>query len=180
MIGNRHARALAALLLLAPLIACERVFPKKVELTLPTEAQADSIFTEYGIHGQVAISGNVVELTALQASDQLVRGGALWAKVGPYIYLFTPATLEIFEQYPGVAAVRTRTAVRNGDVEVARVMLVRDTLHHADWVHARNLLGHALKEGTSRPSRLEELVRWGERFTTYEYNPVYVPPAKTQ
>jgi hypothetical protein len=178
MIRNRYARAVAALLALVPLIACERVFPKKVELTLPTAAQADSIFTEYGIHGQVAISGNVVELTANQAPDQLARGGALWAKVGPYIYLFTPATLEIFEQYPGVAAVRTRTAVR--DAEVARVMLVRDTLHSADWAHARNLLGHALKEGTSRPSRLEELVRWGERFTTFEYNPVYVPPAEKQ
>lgn len=178
MIRNHRARAVAALLLLAPLVACERVFPKKIELTLPTPAQADSIFSVYGVRGDVAISGNVVELTAAQAPDQLARGGALWAKVGPYIYLFTPATLEIFEQYPGVAAVRTRTAV--DDAEVARVMLLRDTLHRADWVHARNLLGRALKEGTSRPSRLEELVRWGERFTTYEYNPVYVPPANTQ
>lgn len=164
---------MVALLMVLPLFACEQLLPRKAKLTIPTAAAADSLFESHGIHGTVAIRGNVVEVTTVQKADQLQRGGALWAKVGPYIYLFSPATTEVFERYPGVAAVASRTSASGA--EVARVMLVRDTLRGADWALARRLLAQALREGTSRPSRLEELVTFGERFTTYEYNPSFVP-----
>ena len=170
----RTRRVLAALLLVAPLAACDRLLPGRVDMTVPTAAEADSIFQAHGIHGTVAISGNVVEVSATQARDQLQRGGALWARVGPFIYVFSPATAELFTAYPGVAAVRARTLL--DDEEVARVQLVRDTLRGGDWQQARRLLAQALREGTARPSRLEALVRFGERFTTYDYNPAWVPP----
>lgn len=166
-------RAMLALLMVLPLIACEQLLPRKAKLTIPTAAAADSLFESHGIRGTVAVHGNIVEVTTVQKPEQLQRGGALWAKVGPYIYLFSPATIDIFERYPGVAAVSSRTSVAGA--EVARVMLVRDTLRGADWALARKLLAQALREGTARPSRLEELVTFGERFTTYEYNPAYVP-----
>lgn len=165
---------LTALLLMTPVLACDKLLPGRVDMTVPTAAQADSIFQAHGIHGSVVISGNVVELSTRQQREQLQRGGELWARVGPFIYVFSPATITLFEKYPGVAAVRARTLVQ--DDEVARVQLTRDTLRGGDWRQARLLLAQALREGTERPSRLEELVRFGERFTTYEYSPAYVRP----
>lgn len=167
-------RVLTALLLITPTAACDRVLPGRIDMTVPTAAQADSIFQAHGIHGSVAISGNVVEVSTSQARDQLQRGGELWARVGPFIYLFSPATTELFGAYPGLAAVRARTLL--GDAEVARAQLVRDTMRGGDWRQARLLLAQALREGTARPSRLEALVHFGERFTTYDYSPAWVRP----
>jgi len=163
-----------SLLLVLPilsLVGCDRLLPRAV--TVPTAAQADSVFRAHGIEATVTVSGNVVELDAAQPAIQLERGGALWARVGPYIYLFSPATSQLFDNYPGLAAVRTRTHV--GRREVATAQLVRDTMRAGEWRQATGILAQALKEGTYRPSRLEELVRWGERFTTYHYNPAFVP-----
>lgn len=165
-------RAALLPLLLLPVLACERLLPRPAQ-TVPTAVQADSIFQSHGIHGAVAVRGNVVELSVQQQREQLRRGGQLWAMVGPYIYLFSPATPELFEQYPGLAAVRTRTLV--GTEEVARVQVVRDTVRAGEWKQAQALLAQALREGTARPSRLEALVRFGERYATYEYNPAFVP-----
>lgn len=169
---------LAALVLVSVSLGCDVLWPRGPELKVPSQAAADSVFRSHGIQGTVAIRGNVVEVSAQQSRDQLERGGTLWAQVGPYIYLLSPATMDIFETYDGVAAVRARTLV--GDEEVARATLVRDTLHNADWRQARVLLAQALREGTARPARLEELVRWGERFTDYQYNPAYVEAAGTR
>ncbi|HSG47272.1 MAG TPA: hypothetical protein VLA43_05565, partial [Longimicrobiales bacterium] len=44
----------------------------------------------------VEMSGNVAEVTVVQSAAQLRRGGALWARVGPYIYLFSDATRSLF------------------------------------------------------------------------------------
>jgi hypothetical protein len=137
---------------------------------------AEDIAPYYASHAGVLgieVSGNVVQVRVRQPYDQVDRGGALWARVGPFVYLFTPATRQVFHDFPGVAAVRVVTALPDGD-EVARAMLRRDALNDARWRRSLNILGHALQEGQAHPRRLEELTEWGEGFTEYRYNPDYV------
>jgi hypothetical protein len=122
----------------------------------------------------VRYSGNVVELVVQQERAQLQRGGQLWARVGPYIYVFSPATRELFETYEGLAGVRAITQA-DGQ-EVARVLLLADALNEITWRRARSLLGEALDQGTARPVTMDRLVQFGEQHTTFEYNPAYVPP----
>lgn len=123
----------------------------------------------------VDMNGNVVELTVRQPYRQLERGGSIWARVGPYIYLMTPATRSVFSDFPGVAAVRVTTVLPNGD-EVARAMLERNALSDIRWRRTLNLLGHALREGRDNPRKLEELTAWSEQYTDFHYNPKFVKP----
>lgn len=169
---------LTFLLALGFLPACERVMPQRPDYTMPSAAAADSILRRHGVAGEVRISGNVVELTSAQPIDQLQRGGALWARVGPYIYIFSPGTRQLFSDFPGIAGVRVRTVL--GDTEIATALLVRDTLREGEWQRVRNALAAALQEGTTRPSRLEELVRWGEQYTQFQYNREFVPEAEVR
>lgn len=165
-------RACAAALIAATLVSACDLF--RNEAPLPTAEQAATYYENAsGLIG-VELSGNVVEVRIRQPASQLRRGGSLWARVGPYIYLFTPGTRDLLEAYGGVAAVRVIT-LAPGDVEVARATLKRDALNDILWRRSLNLLGHALGEGTRRPSRLEDLVEWGEQHTEYRYNPTYVP-----
>ena len=78
----------------------------------------------------------------------------------------------LLEDYPGVAGVRVVTRIRGGP-EVARALLARTELTGVLWRRALNIAGRARLEGTEHPSLLEELVRWGEDHTEYEYNPRY-------
>ncbi len=166
------ARACAVALVAATLAsACDLL---RREPPVPTAEQAAAYYhNASGVIG-VELSGNIVEVRVRQPANQLRRGGSLWARVGPYIYLFTPGTRDLLEAYGGVAAVRVIT-LAPGDVEVARATLMRDTLSDILWRRSLNLLGHALGEGTRRPSRLQDLAEWGERHTEYRYNPTYVP-----
>lgn len=168
-----RSTGVAALLAAALAVAgCDDLLRR--EPPVPTAEQAAAYYQNAsGLIG-VELSGNVVEVRIRQPTSQLRRGGSLWARVGPYIYLFTPGTRDLLEAYGGVAAVRVIT-LAPGDVEVARATLMRDTLSDILWRRSLNLLGHALGEGTRRPSRLEELAVWGERHTEYRYNPNYVP-----
>lgn len=166
-----HASVAALLAAALALTACDRL---RREPPVPTAEQAAAYYENAsGLIG-VELNGNVVEVRVRQPAGQLRRGGSLWARVGPYIYLFTPGTRDLLEAYGGVAAVRVIT-LAPGDVEVARATLMRDTLSDILWRRSLNILGHALNEGTQRPSRLEDLAEWGERHTEYRYNPNYVP-----
>lgn len=160
-------------------IGCDRIRPGQPDFTLPPIAVVDSMYARQGLTVQVQYSGNVVELRAVQPVDQLRRGGSLWARVGPYIYLFTPATRAVFETYDGVAAVRAITETPGGQ-EIARALLLRTALEETRWRRANNLLGTALQEGTERPARIEALVHFGESYTEYEYNPEWVPVRRTR
>ena len=53
-------------------------------------------------------------------------------------------------------------------------MLLRDELNDLTWRRALNIAGVARRDGTEQPSKLEDLARWGEDHTEYEYNPRYV------
>lgn len=151
--------------------ACDRL---RRELPVPTAEEARAFYANASGLSGVELSGNVVEVRVRQPLSQLRRGGSLWARVGPYVYLFTPGTRDLLEAYPGVAAVRVITIAPDG-TEIARATLLRETMNEILWRRSLNLLGHALHEGTQRPSRLEDLVKWGESHTEYVYNPTYVP-----
>jgi len=157
--------AIVTLLLLAS-GACE---PDR-DLELPSASDLEGL---YGERTEVSLKGNVVDVEATQDPEQLRRGGNLWAKVGPYIYAFSPQTEEIFQDWSGVAAVRVRTVTPRG-TEIARAMLRRDELTTVTWREAKSRVVRARKEGTEKPGYLEDLVDYGEDHTRYEYSDRFV------
>ena len=150
-------------------VACEAP-----DLAVPNSDQVEDAYT-YGGVLSATVSGNVVEITIVQADRQLRRGGTLWAKVGPYILLFTEETEGLFRGYPGLAGVRAVTVTPDG-AEVARALLTRDALNDLTWRRALNIAGLARRDGTRRPTLLEDLVQWGEDHTEFTYNPRYSRP----
>lgn len=140
------------------------------ELVLPTDAELKDL---YGEGAAVTLTGNVIDVSARQDASQLRRGGALWAKVGPYIYLFTPQTQEAFKKWSGVGGVRARTYDSDRDL-VAEAMLERGVLNDVTWRKALNAAGLARTQGTERPSYMEKLVRYGEETAEFKYSSKYV------
>ncbi len=142
------------------------------DLALPTEAEIDAAYTTEYRH-EAALNGNVAEVTIYQSSAQLQRGGSLWARVGPYIFLFSEPTRDLFVNYPGLAAVRVVTRDPSGN-EVARATLAQGTLNEVTWRRALNVAGRARRDGGARLTLLEALIRWGEERTEFEYSDRYV------
>lgn len=137
---------------------------------LPSESALEDL---YGTSRATAdVKGNVVDVRVRQDARQIERGGRLWARVGPYIYLFSPQTQELFSRWPGVAAVRVRT-VLGEDRWVAEATLRRDALNALTWRDARRVVARARTEGTDKPGYLEDLIDYGEDRTDYRYNPEY-------
>ena len=64
--------------------------------TLPGEDEVLSYF-ESDRRIEAMVVGNVASLIVYQDANQLRRGGSLWAKVGPYIFLFSEETKQLFE-----------------------------------------------------------------------------------
>lgn len=145
-----------------------------VDLTLPTEDQAMGYFESSSAVQGVAMNGNVAVITVVQRAADLRRGGALWAKMGPYIHIFSPATEELLRDHPGLAGVRVRT-VTSSDTEGASVLLERATLNDITWSGARTRVAHALTDrGAEQVRSIERLVEYGERRTSHEYNDRFV------
>jgi len=159
------------LLLLAS--ACDRIWPREPDLTLPPIEDVREIYRDNGLDAAIQYRGNVVEIRVTQPAEQIRQGGSLWARVGPWVYLFNPGTRRILEDHPGVAAVRVITLA--GGREVARASLRTGVLTDVLWRRSLNILGHALREGTQNPVRLQELAEWGERYGDFTYNPDVVP-----
>lgn len=139
----------------------------EADLSVPSAEEVESYYS-IPVGFSVTVRGNVAELEVEQPSDQLARGGRLWARVGPYVYLFSEATRTLFEEHRGLAAVRVVTRASGGE-EVARATLARDALNPLTWRRALNIAGRARRDGTQRPTLLEDLVEWGEDHTTFEY-----------
>ena len=158
-----------ALFLVALTMGCE-----ERDLTIPSVSAVEDEF-QYGGSLSAAVNGNVVEVTITQPERQIRRGGTLWAKVGPYVLLFSEETENLFRDYPGLAGVRVVTTLPGGE-EVARALLPRDNLNDLTWRRALNISGLARRDGTRRPTLLENLVRWGEDHTEYTYNPRFTRP----
>jgi hypothetical protein len=168
---KRGAAALCSGLLLSTLCstACE-----PADLSIPSSSQVEEAYIYPGGLSS-EISGNVAEITITQSARDLRRGGTLWAKVGPYVLLFSEETENLFRDYPGLAGVRVITVSSDGN-EVARALLARDELNGITWRRARNISGLARRDGTRRPSLLEDLVEWGEDHTEFNYDPRYSRP----
>ena len=163
---SRASLSVPLALALATIVACDR--PE--ELRLPMDADLVGL---YGSGPKVNLNGNVVDVEVYQPADQLRRGGATWAKVGPFIYLFSPQTQDIFESWSGVGGVRVTTTDGRGRM-VARAILPRGTLNSVTWPRAVNLVGKARLEGTRRPSYILDLIDFGEETADYEYSTRYV------
>ena len=145
---------------------------EEINLALPTESEAAAHYA-HSSDLTVRVNGNVVELAVQQPIQQVRRGGSLWAKVGPYIYLFSEQTEALLREYPGLSGVRVITHTHD-DTEVARAFLHRDSLNELTWRRARNIAGKARMEGTRRPVLLEDLVQWGQDHTEFDYNKEFV------
>jgi len=131
---------------------------------LPSAAELEGL---YGEGAELRLNGNVVDVRVDQDPAQIRRGGSLWARVGPYIFLFSPQTEELLQRFPDVAAVRVRTYA--GGRQVASAMLLRDELTSVTWREAVRRVAKARLEGTRNPAHLENLVRYGEDHTRFEY-----------
>jgi hypothetical protein len=162
----RVVRAVLLTATVAGVAACSQAD----ELRLPGN---DDLTGLYGRGPKVSLNGNVVDVEVYQPADQLRRGGATWAKVGPYIYLFSPQTQDIFESWSGVGGVRVTTTDGRGRL-VARAILPRGTLNSLTWPRAINLVGKARLEGTRRPSYILDLIEYGEETADFEYSTDYV------
>jgi hypothetical protein len=144
---------------------------KPRDLTLPTAEEVESYY-ESDVTIAAKINGNVAEIDVEQPMGQLRRGGILWAKVGPYVYLFSDETRRLFEDYPGLAGVRVTTRTASG-TEIANALLARDELSDILWRRSLNISGLARRDGTEHPALLDDLVRWGEQHTEHKYNRRY-------
>ena len=160
------ALVLASLGLTWGLAACQ----DEPDLTLP---EAQDLKGIYGPAVDVELKGNVVDVHVIQPADQLRRGGSVWAKVGPYIYLFTPQTQQLFENYPGLGGVQVTTMDGRNRL-IARAMLESGTLNGVTWRKAIGLAGRARLEGTQRPSYILDLIQYGEDLVEHEYSARYV------
>ena len=166
------ARRAAALFVSLGLALGTGACREPVDLTLPSGEAAAEYFANSSVR-DVEVSGNVAVVTVVQRTADLRRGGRLWAKMGPYIHIFSPATEELLRDHPGLAGVRVRT-VTSSDTEVASVLLERATLNSITWKTARAHVAHALTdEGAEQVRSIERLVQYGERRTTHEYNPTF-------
>lgn len=150
-----------------PMVACAA---GEGPLVLPDEATIEAAFGE-GVEAEV--SGNLVRLT-VQMPEGFERGGSLWAKSGPYFYLFTTATRDLFAGYEDIAALEVSAVTEEG-VEVARARLLRTDLNAITWRRALAYASQAQTEGTESPGHVDRLVRWGEDIAEHEYNPDFVP-----
>ncbi len=162
----RFGRTLAVLGTIAALSACEQAD----DLRLPGATDLAGL---YGRGPDVSLNGNVVDVRVYQPSDQLVRGGAVWAKVGPYIYLLSPQTRDVFDTWSGVGGVRVTTVDGRGRM-VAQALLPRGALNGITWPRAVNLVAKARLEGTDRPSYILDLIDYGEEIAEHRYSSRYV------
>lgn len=157
----------AALVPLLMVTACEAP-DRPPEMPVAEQAAA-----RYSSNAEAEVRGNLLEVR-VAFSEDMRRGGRLWARGGPYFYLFSGATEELFAEYPDMAAVRVVTRTQ-ADEEVARATLVRGTLSEYDWRRARNLAARAQTEGTERPSLVQELANYGDDHTEHELNTDLLP-----
>lgn len=140
------------------------------DTSLPAPADLQGTF---GPRIELHLNGNVVEVQVSQSPEQLRRGGPIWAKAGPYIYLFTPQTQSMFDDYGGVGGVRV-TTIDGRDRLIARALLQRAQLNSVAWRRAINVSGRARLEGTTRPGTMVALIEYGEENTEFEYSARYV------
>jgi hypothetical protein len=126
-------------------------------------------YYETGSHMEVSMDGRIAEIVVTQSDTQLRRGGTLWAKVGPYVFLFSEESQQLLADHRGILGIRVTTESESG-LTVSSALLRRDALTDTEWKRALNIAGRARRDGTSRMTLLEDLVDWGEEHTEFEYD----------
>jgi hypothetical protein len=158
---QRLATALSALLV----IAAGACASENRDWVLPDPALVSEW---YGNGTEARMDGNVLEIQGSMDPEYLRRGGRLWARSGPYFYLFNVHVQELLREYPDIAAVRAVTSTPDGQ-EVARAMLHREQLSSVRWREALARASLAATEGTAHPRHVERLILFGEDHTQFEY-----------
>lgn len=165
-VSPRSGRVAAVLVAALAASACSAAGGR----ALPSEEDVLSYYTtEREVRAEIV--GNVAVLSVAQDAQQLRRGGNLWAKVGPYVFLFSEETKQLLEDYEGLGGVRVTTTV--GRAEVASALLAHAELNDVLWARSLNIAGKARLGGTNRMTLVEDLVDWGEAHTEYTYNETY-------
>ena len=95
--NHRPIMHVLAMSLILGLPGCE-----EVNLALPTDSEAEAHYAASS-NLTAQMNGNIVELTVDQPVRQVRRGGSLWAKVGPYVYLFSDQTETLLREYRGLS-----------------------------------------------------------------------------
>jgi hypothetical protein len=172
-VSRRVPRFPVVLLLAATLVAAGCEVPGRGDLPPPPTADEVRPYYAYGGDFDVAIVGNVARVTFTVDPAPFERGGDLWAKGTPYLFLFSQGTKDVMDTFPGLGGVRVVTVHPGGDV-MAEALLARGTLNDLTWRQALNVAGQARRDATTRPARMRDLVEWGEDHTEFEYNPRYI------
>lgn len=132
---------------------------------LPDPAAVEAWFGE---GTEASLDGPVLEIRGTIPDRFLERGGRIWARSGPFLYLFNVHVRDLLVDYPDLAGVRAVTVTEGGE-EIARALLLRGELHRYEWREALARASLAQTQGTESPRRLEELIEWGEEHTEYRY-----------
>ena len=146
--------------------------PEEPDHPVPGAAEIEALYVWEG-DLSVEMSGNVAQVTVTLDPAQYRRGGDLWAKAFPYIFIFSGGTRDAFDENPGLGGVRVLAAHPNGEI-ISQALLSREVLNELTWNRALRISQEARQEGTERPSTMQDLVRWGEDHTEFEYNPTYI------
>ena len=160
MIRRLSVGAALVLALAAP--GCQ---PSAHEPVLPSP---DSIASFFGAGTDVQLQGNVLEIRGRIDPAFLRRGGRIWARSGPYFYLFNVKVRDALKAYPDLAAVRAIAFGPQGR-ELARATVQRADLTEIEWEHGLKLASRAQTEGTENPRYIEDLIHWGEDHTEHAY-----------
>jgi hypothetical protein len=143
---------------------CER------EGVLPLPSAEDlASYYEFAGDLTVAMSGNVPQVTVTVSREEYARGGELWAKAFPYLFLFTPGTRRLFDEHPGVGGVRVITRYDDGSL-VAQALLEKEDTDLGDWNRALSAALAARQDGSRFPLLMDDLVKIGEEMTDFEYD----------
>lgn len=149
---GRLALALSLALLAA---ACTA---ERGEWVLPDPA---AVSAWYGSDAVATIDGNLLEIRGTMDPEFLRRGGSLWARSGPYFYLFNVHVQQLLQDYPDLAGVRATVTDEEGE-EIASAMITRADLNEFRWREALARASLAQRDGTRNPRTVERLILFGE------------------
>lgn len=163
-----------ATILLLPMgaAACE-VGHQEGSEGLPSVEEMAPLFTFVGGR-ELEFSGNVLQVTATVDPETYRMGGTTWLRASPYIFLFSAGTQEALTEYPALGGVRVLTRTPDGTL-IASALLRQGVLTSVTWRRALSISGLARSEGSERPGRMRDLIRWGEDHTEFEYNSDLIP-----
>jgi hypothetical protein len=154
--------------LLLGVVGCAREARARV---LPPTSEVTEWFGE----GTTAeFNGNLLAITGPMEPEHIRGGGQLWARSGPYFFLFNVHIRDLMVEYPDIAAVRATVVTADGDY-LASATLNRDRMNEFRWREALAQSSLAQRQGTENPRLIEQLVRFGQDNTEYDYGELAAP-----